>query len=55
MGIDWNPIGKPCPGCEEEYEKLYYLISDIHNELQLNWLGYSECTKEKDLIALATW
>ncbi|QOJ09409.1 hypothetical protein [Nitrosomonas sp. H1_AOB3] len=28
MGLDWNPIGKPVAGHEEEYEKLFKLLSD---------------------------
>lgn len=28
MGLDWNPIGKPKPGHEEEFERLFYLLRD---------------------------
>jgi hypothetical protein len=28
MGLDWNPIGKPKPGHEAEYEKLFNLLNN---------------------------
>ena len=28
MGLDWNPIGKPKPGHEEEFENLFQLLGD---------------------------
>lgn len=28
MGLDWNPIGKPKPGHEEEFENLFRLLGD---------------------------
>lgn len=28
MGLDWNPIGKPKPGHEEEFEWLFKLLGD---------------------------
>ena len=28
MGLDWNPIGKPKPGHEDESEKLFYMLGD---------------------------
>jgi hypothetical protein len=28
MGLDWNPIGKPQAGHEEEFEKLFNLLHD---------------------------
>jgi len=27
MGLDWNPIGKPQPGCESEFERLFRLLT----------------------------
>ncbi|NQD37738.1 hypothetical protein HPT27_11940 [Permianibacter sp. IMCC34836] len=28
MGLDWNPIGKPKPGHEKEFERLFNLLGD---------------------------
>ena len=28
MGLDWNPIGKPKPGHEDEFERLFDLLKD---------------------------
>ncbi len=28
MGLDWNPIGRPKPGHEEEFERLFKLLTD---------------------------
>jgi hypothetical protein len=36
MGLDWNPIGKPKPGHEEEFEKLFRLLGD--NPASGSWL-----------------
>jgi hypothetical protein len=36
MGLDWNPIGKPKPGHEVEFEKLFNLLSD--NPMAGSWL-----------------
>ncbi len=27
MGLDWNPIGKPQPGCEQEFERLFHILT----------------------------
>lgn len=27
MGLDWNPIAKPQPGCEDEFEGLFRLLT----------------------------
>lgn len=32
MGLDWNPIGKPKPGHEDEFERLFRLIADTPRE-----------------------
>lgn len=36
MGLDWNPIGKPKPGHEEEFETLFRLLGA--NSSGGNWL-----------------
>ena len=28
MGLDWNPVGKPLPGHDEEFERLFWLLTD---------------------------
>lgn len=35
MGLDWVPLGKPKPGYEEEYEKLFNLLSG--NRVSGSW------------------
>ena len=30
MGLDWNPIGKPRPGFEGEFEELFLRIAQLH-------------------------
>jgi hypothetical protein len=29
MGLDWNPLGKPKPGHEAEFERLFYQLVDL--------------------------
>jgi hypothetical protein len=28
MGLDWNPIGKPKPGHEEEFDRLFDMLKE---------------------------
>lgn len=36
MGLDWNPIGKPKPGYEEEFERLFHML--VGNPQNEGWL-----------------
>lgn len=43
MGLDWNPIGKPKPGHEEEFRRLFFLLvggdaSADKEQLAKQWL-----------------
>ena len=29
MGLDWNPLGKPKPGFEQEFEKVFKLLGEL--------------------------
>jgi hypothetical protein len=28
MGLDWNPLGKPKPGFEQEFERVFKLLGE---------------------------
>src|SRR5687767_3886395 len=29
MGLDWNPLGKPKPGYEDEFERLFRMLGEL--------------------------
>jgi hypothetical protein len=37
MGLDWNPLGRPKPGHEAEFERLFKRIAELPTDV--SWLG----------------
>jgi hypothetical protein len=44
MGLDWDPLGKPKPGHESEFEELFHELLILENEDKSLWDRWFEIT-----------